>query len=47
MSVLDPFMTKKSEFDKKPDALEEYREKWTKSKHVYDESRTSIGHAKQ
>jgi hypothetical protein len=40
-------MTRKSEFDKKPDALDEYREKWTKSRHVYDQSRTAIGHAKK
>lgn len=36
LSVLDPFITKKSEFDKAPDALDEYRQTWTKSKHVFD-----------
>lgn len=43
LSVLKPFITKKSEFDKNQEALEEYREKWTKSKHVFDSSRTYLG----
>lgn len=43
LSVLDGFITKKSEFDKNQEALEEYREKWTKSKHVFDDSRTYLG----
>lgn len=45
-SVLNPFVTKKGEFEKNKEALDEYREKWTKSKHVYDGSRTAIGHLK-
>ena len=43
LSVLNPFITKKGEFEKNQDALDEYREKWTKSKNVYDGSRTYLG----
>jgi ribosomal protein S17E len=38
-------VTKKGEFEKNKQALDEYTEKWTKSKNLYDVSRTSIGHA--
>jgi hypothetical protein len=47
LSQLDPFITKKGEFEKNEKALEEYREKWTKSPQVYDQSRTYIGTAKK
>ena len=42
-SVLNPFITKKGEFEKNKDALDQYREKWTKSRNVYDHSRTYLG----
>ncbi|KAL4463026.1 hypothetical protein ABPG72_006732 [Tetrahymena utriculariae] len=35
-SELKPFIVKKSHFDKHPNELEEYREKWTKSAHIFD-----------
>jgi hypothetical protein len=47
LSQLNPFITKKGEFEKNEKALEEYREKWTKSANVYDQSRTYIGTAKK
>jgi hypothetical protein len=47
LSELNPFITKKGEFEKNEKALEEYREKWTKSANVYDQSRTYIGTTKK
>jgi hypothetical protein len=43
--VVNPKIAKKSEFERNKQALEEYCDKWTKSKNLYDVSRTSIGHA--